>query len=78
MRIRGAVTDSVSGITYDPAGRPGTANLLDLLSACTGEDASALAARFADHGRLKDALVDALVETYVYAPLRPGNHVRTR
>ncbi|KAE9400857.1 Nucleotidylyl transferase [Gymnopus androsaceus JB14] len=33
-KIRSAVTDSTPGITYDPVGRPGTANLLRILRAC--------------------------------------------
>ena len=37
-KIRGAVTDSTVGITYDPEGRPGAANLLTILAACTGEN----------------------------------------
>ncbi|VDB84526.1 unnamed protein product [Peniophora sp. CBMAI 1063] len=61
-RIRGAVTDSVPGITYDPVERPGTANLLDLLSACTGELPQILALRFNGHGALKKELTEALVE----------------
>ncbi|KZV60521.1 tryptophanyl-tRNA synthetase [Peniophora sp. CONT] len=61
-RIRGAVTDSITGITYDALERPGTANLLDLLSACTGEQPTILAERFQDHGELKRAVTEAVVE----------------
>lgn len=31
-KIRGAVTDSEGGVSYDPVARPGVSNLLDLLS----------------------------------------------
>ncbi|KAK9772629.1 putative Tryptophanyl-tRNA synthetase [Seiridium cardinale] len=36
-RIKGAVTDSVNSVTYDPLGRPGVANLLELWSQCDPE-----------------------------------------
>jgi tryptophanyl-tRNA synthetase len=31
-RIRGATTDSIEGVTYDPENRPGVANLIEILS----------------------------------------------
>jgi tryptophanyl-tRNA synthetase len=37
-KIRLAVTDSISQITYDPINRPGVATLIDIDSACTGLD----------------------------------------
>ncbi|KAI0373144.1 tryptophanyl-tRNA synthetase [Pilatotrama ljubarskyi] len=63
-KIRGAVTDSLLGITYDPVARPGAANLLSILAACTGEDVHAVAARYADkgHGVLKADVVEAVEE----------------
>ena len=63
-RIRGAVTDSISGITFDPVERPGTSNLLTILSACTGEVLAALAERYAwsNHGSLKKDLAEAVKE----------------
>ena len=39
------MTDSISGITFDPAERPGTNNPLTILSACTGETPAVLAER---------------------------------
>ena len=30
-KIMGAVTDSINGVSYDPEGRPGVANLLEML-----------------------------------------------
>ncbi|KAI0062100.1 tryptophanyl-tRNA synthetase [Artomyces pyxidatus] len=61
-RIRGATTDSIRGITYDPAARPGTSNLLTILAACTDEDVAVVAARYAgkDHGALKADVADAV------------------
>jgi tryptophanyl-tRNA synthetase len=63
-RIRGAVTDSMSGITFDPVERPGTSNLLTILSACTGEAPTALAERYAgsNHGSLKNDVAEAVEE----------------
>ncbi|KAH8114202.1 hypothetical protein DFH11DRAFT_254702 [Phellopilus nigrolimitatus] len=64
-KLRRAVTDAEHTIEYDPARRPGTANLLALLAGCTGSDARALAARYRDtgHAALKDAVADAVEET---------------
>lgn len=52
QRIMGAVTDSFYGVTYEPASRPGVANLLEILSQCTvtttttnPEDGSAVVCR---------------------------------
>ena len=63
-RIRGAVTDSISGITFDPVERPGTSNLLTILSACTGEAPTVLAERYAssNHGLLKKDVAEAVEE----------------
>ena len=66
-RIRSAVTDSISGITFDPVERPGTSNLLTILSACTGgeEAPTVLAERYAgsNHGLLKKDVAEAVEET---------------
>ena len=64
-RIRAAVTDSFSGITFDPVNRPGTSNLLTILSACTGETPTVLAGRYegSNHGALKKDVVEAVEET---------------
>jgi tryptophanyl-tRNA synthetase len=63
-RIRSAVTDSFSGITFDPVARPGTSNLLTILSACTGEVPAVLAERYAasNHGALKKDVAEAVEE----------------
>ncbi|OSD02128.1 tryptophanyl-tRNA synthetase [Trametes coccinea BRFM310] len=63
-KIRGAVTDSQMGITYDPVERPGAANLLNILSACTGEEVTIVAKRYADkgHGQLKADVAEAVEE----------------
>ena len=63
-RIRRAVTDSISGITFDPVERPGTSNLVTILSACTGEAPTALAERYArsSHASLKKDVAEAVEE----------------
>ncbi len=62
--IRRAPTDSDRHITYDPAGRPAVANLLDLLAAATGDTSQDLAETISDGGagQLKQTLIDALNE----------------
>lgn len=68
--VKKAKTDSERNITYDPAARPEVANLLFLISLCTGEEPSAIAARIGDggSGTLKKAVTDALNDTL--APIR--------
>ncbi|GJE88082.1 tryptophanyl-tRNA synthetase [Phanerochaete sordida] len=62
-KIRGAVTDSTAGITYDPVNRLGAANLLTILAACTEEDVLEVAKRYETkgHGDLKNDVADAVV-----------------
>jgi tryptophanyl-tRNA synthetase len=59
-----APTDSDRHITYDPAGRPAIANLLDLLAATTGDDPRLLADEIgaAGAGALKGRLTEAVNE----------------
>ncbi|THH31872.1 hypothetical protein EUX98_g2310 [Antrodiella citrinella] len=63
-KIRGAVTDSIVGITYDPVSRPGASNLLTILAACTNEEPEEVAKRYVNkgHGDLKADVVDAVEE----------------
>ncbi|KAF9009617.1 tryptophanyl-tRNA synthetase [Cyathus striatus] len=63
-KIRSAVTDSILGITYDPENRPGAANLLTILAACTDEDVATVAAKYesSNHGQLKNDVADAVEE----------------
>lgn len=64
-KIRSAVTDSVTGITYDPVNRPGTSNLLTILSGCIGEDVHLVAEQHKTktHGELKKVVFEAVEET---------------
>jgi tryptophanyl-tRNA synthetase len=61
-KIRSAVTDSQAGVTYDPVNRPGAANLLTILAACTGEAPAEVAKRYAGkgHGDLKADVAEAI------------------
>ena len=73
--IKKAKTDQDRNITYDPVNRPEVANLLMLISLCTGEEPSAIAARIGDGGggMLKNTLTEALNEK-----LRPLREERKR
>ena len=68
--IKGAKTDTDRHITYDPQNRPEVANLLRLISICTGEAPEAVAERIGDGGggKLKAELTEAL-NAYL-APMR--------
>jgi tryptophanyl-tRNA synthetase len=62
--IKKAKTDQERNITYDPVNRPEVANLLMLISLCTGEAPEAIAARIGDGGggMLKSILTEAMNE----------------
>lgn len=60
-KFKRAVTDSESEVRYDRAEKPGVSNLLDILSACTGESAETLAAKYTQYGPLKTDTGDAVV-----------------
>ncbi|MEU9110038.1 tryptophan--tRNA ligase [Streptomyces xanthophaeus] len=62
-KVMRAVTDTGDGgVVYDRQARPGVANLLDLLAACTGGDPAALAGGYSGYGALKRDVADAVVE----------------
>ncbi|KAI8717943.1 Tryptophan--tRNA ligase [Fusarium sp. LHS14.1] len=64
-KISSAKTDSIPGISYDPANRPGISNLLDILSIfdAEGRQASQLAEAYSDLSpkQLKEMVSDAVV-----------------
>ncbi|HET8598935.1 MAG TPA: hypothetical protein VFL99_01325 [Segeticoccus sp.] len=62
-KVLRAVTDSGSEVRYDPAAKPGVSNLLEVLAACTGGDAAALAPAYHSYGALKKDTADAVVAT---------------
>lgn len=68
--IKKAKTDSERHITYEPEKRPEVANLLMLISLCTGEEPQAVAEKIGEGGggKLKAVLIEALNETL--RPLR--------
>ncbi|MER6294682.1 MULTISPECIES: tryptophan--tRNA ligase [Streptomyces] len=67
-KIMRAVTDSGSEVVYDRESRPGLANLLEILAACTGGEPAELAASYDGYGALKRDTADAVIE--VLRPLR--------
>ncbi len=64
--IKKAKTDADRFITYDPENRPEVANLLDLITLCTGENQAEIAARIGDGGggMLKSILTEAINEKF--------------
>jgi len=73
--IKKAKTDSDRDITYDPQQRPEVANLLTLISLCTGEEPADIASKIGGGGGglLKKTLTETLNET-----LRPLRNERRR
>lgn len=61
-KVMRAVTDSGREVEYDREDRPGVANLLDILAACTGRDPEMLAGEYAGYGALKRDTAEAVVE----------------
>lgn len=64
-KIKSAVTDAEREIRYDRQAKPGVSNLLDILSAVTGESLDSLEASFEGngYGDLKAAVAEAVVAT---------------
>ena len=62
--IKKAKTDQDRNITYDPVNRPEVANLLSLISLCTGEEPESIVQRIGDGGggMLKKVLTEAMNE----------------
>ena len=62
-KFRRAVTDSDGEIRVDRENKPGVTNLLDILSAVTGEDAQQIADRLSGkgYGALKDEVAEAVI-----------------
>ncbi|WP_228983807.1 tryptophan--tRNA ligase [Streptomyces sp. DH12] len=62
-KVGRAVTDSGRDVVHDPEGRPGLANLLEVLAACTGGgDPAELAAGYSSYGAVKRDVAEAVVE----------------
>ena len=76
-KFKRAITDSDTEncVRYDPANKPGVANLMSIYSAVTGKTFEEIEAEFAGcgYGKFKPAVGDAVVET-----LRPIREEATR
>jgi tryptophanyl-tRNA synthetase len=67
-KVMRAVTDSGRDVVYDRQSRPGPANLLEILAACTGGDPSELSGAYDSYGALKKDTAEAVIE--VLRPLQ--------
>lgn len=69
-RVKKAVTDCTSEVTYEPDKRPGVANLIDIHSMLTGKTPNeiCLETQGLDTGKYKLVLADLLIETL--SPIR--------
>ncbi len=61
-KVMRAVTDSGREVVYDREARPGLANLLEILAACTGGNPEDLSGVYESYGALKKDTADAVVE----------------
>ncbi|MFB8444337.1 tryptophan--tRNA ligase [Streptomyces niveus] len=61
-KVMRAVTDSGREVEYDPVEKPGVANLLEILAACSGGNPTELAGVYESYGSLKQDTAEAVVE----------------
>ncbi|MEU9912643.1 tryptophan--tRNA ligase [Streptomyces sp. NPDC051001] len=61
-KVMRAMTDSGRDVVYDRTARPGLANLLEILAACTGGNPEALSGVYESYGALKKDTAEAVVE----------------
>ncbi|MFF9806199.1 tryptophan--tRNA ligase [Streptomyces coeruleorubidus] len=61
-KIMRAVTDSGREVVYDREARPGLANLLEILAACSGGSPEELSGTYTSYGALKKDTAEAVVE----------------
>jgi tryptophanyl-tRNA synthetase len=62
-KIKRAVTDTGNDVVYDAENRPGVANLLGILAACTDRTPADVAADYTQYGPLKADAAAAVIET---------------
>ena len=65
LRIRGALTDSISGISYDREARPGVSNLIEMIGNMTNRDDFEVIAKECEGLSMKDfkdRVADSVVE----------------
>ena len=67
-KVSRAVTDSGRDVLFDPNEKPGVANLLTILAACTGTTPEVAAAKVDSYRDLKEGVADAV--SAVLAPLQ--------
>jgi len=69
-KFKSAVTDSGKEVRYDPEGKPGVSNLIEILGVATGEPVAAIESRFdgQGYGAFKEAVGEAVVE--LLTPIR--------
>lgn len=62
-KMRRAVTDSQTTVSFDVENKPGVSNLLSIFSAMTDTPIDKLVAEYGDtgYGRFKDAVADAVI-----------------
>jgi tryptophanyl-tRNA synthetase len=60
-KFKRAVTDSESEVRFDRESKPGVSNLLEILSAATGEKPDILAEKYTQYGPLKGDTGEAVV-----------------
>lgn len=60
-KFKRAVTDSDGIVAYDRESKPGIANLLDILSACTSTPVDQLVGKYSQYGALKTDAGDAVI-----------------
>jgi tryptophanyl-tRNA synthetase len=61
-KIKRAVTDTGTDVVYDPLGRPGVSNLLEILGAATGRTPDETAKGYTQYGPLKADAAAAVIE----------------
>ena len=67
-KVARAVTDPGAKVEYDPAGKPGVSNLLEILAALSGGSPAAAAGGIGSYRALKDAVTEAVLAALT--PLR--------
>ncbi|KAI9817277.1 MAG: mitochondrial 37S ribosomal protein rsm10 [Thelocarpon impressellum] len=76
QKIRLSLTDSISGVSYDPVARPGVANLLDIMTHLSDGSRSpeALAEEYESSGmrEFKQHVADCIIEKM--SPIRKEYH----
>jgi tryptophanyl-tRNA synthetase len=63
-KVKSAVTDSGSDVRYDPEGKPGISNLIELMTVVTGDSIPEVESRYdgSGYGQFKSDVADAIVE----------------